>query len=267
MSAEKTPEVISRERARERANAMAQAVVSAFSAKLKDETRRHGGFLGLRHIDQLDAEFQAKADHLSQIFEHAFQDVQREQEELRWYSIKRPAFDRLIVKRFEDALIRRNGNGQEKGVLSRCMLPGFFLALNMMLGPEAMADFQQRCETAKRRLMAGHTREDWDLLNQDAEVHDVMLDAEYAIALHFENTPHRKKWFTTIINANLAPTTNDQDLETPWQLSHPAMHVLINMLLGDLKQAVADDVAWRHLAERHLGADRHLLEFILDRLE
>ena len=98
MTPPKTPQDLTRQRTEERARALTDAVVYAFTEKLKSEINKHGGFLGLRHVDAIEAEFHAKAKQLSAAFASAFDDAAREQEELRWFSIKRPAFDRLIVK-------------------------------------------------------------------------------------------------------------------------------------------------------------------------
>ena len=64
----KTPEQLSRERRHARSQAIAETVVSSFTARLKDEADKQGGFLSRRNIEQLDAEFRAKAGQLSRAF-------------------------------------------------------------------------------------------------------------------------------------------------------------------------------------------------------
>lgn len=256
-----------RQRAEARARALSDAVVHAFTEKLKSEIDKHGGFLGLRHIDGIEASFNAQAKNLSALFAQAFEDAAREQEEQRWFSMKRPAFDRLIVKRFEHLLISHGPQGQLRGSVSRRILPGFFLALNMMLGAEAMEAYQTRSDDAVARVMKGQLPVDWNLVDRDVDIHDVILDAQYAVALHFENIQRRFSWFIQIANAHMSPATDSHGDEATWELSHHSLHLLINGLLSDLKKAVDDDVAWRHLAERHANADRHHLKLILERLE
>lgn len=267
MNSQNTPQEQTRQRAEERARALSEAVVHAFTEKLKTEIEKHGGFVGLRHVDAIEAEFHAKAKQLSVAFAKAFEDAAREQEELRWFSIKRPAFDRLIVKRFEHLLMQRGEDGKMHGAISRRLLPGFFLAFNMMVGPEAMVEYQRRSDEAVARVMQGQMPVDWDLVDQDANIHDVILDAQFAIAHHFEDVQRRFSWFIQIANAHMAPPTDSQSADATWELGHRSLHMLVNSLLGDLRKAVHDDVAWRHLAERHADADRLRLEVILDRLE
>ncbi len=254
-------------RAEERARALSDAVVHAFTQKLKSEIEKHGGYLGLRHVDAIEAEFHAKAKELSVLFAQAFKDAAREQEDLRWFSIKRPAFDRLIVKRFEHLLMHPTADGKVHGAISRRLLPGFFLALSMMLGPEAMAEYQRRSDAAVARVMKGQMPVDWNLVDQDADIHDVLLDAQYAVALHFKDVQRRFSWFIQIANAHMAPANDPDSFDADWELGHRALHLLMNSLLSDLDKAVSEDVAWRHLAERHEGADRAHLAEILDKLK
>ncbi|MBL4613867.1 MAG: hypothetical protein JKY27_03205 [Magnetovibrio sp.] len=263
----KSPEVISQKRRHARSRAMAQVVVSTFTERLKEEAQKHGGSLSQRHIDELNIDFQAKAGLLTRVFEQAFSDAAREQEELKWHAIKRPAFDRLIVKRFEQLFIQRGVDSVPHGTISRRILPGFFLGLNMMLGPEALERYQWRCDTALERIMKGRLPVGWNLVDQDAEVHTVILDAQYAIALHFEDVQHRSDWFVQIANAHLAPISYADAPDAQWELTPRALRVMAKHLLGDLKKAVDDNVAWQHLAERHEGADRHKIALILERLD
>ena len=266
MTPPKPPQDLSRQRTEERARALTDAVVFAFTEKLKSEINKHGGFIGLRHVDEIEAGFQAKAKQLSAAFAKAFEDAAREQEELRWFSIKRPAFDRLIVKRFEHLLMHQDAKGEIHGAISRRLLPGFFLALGMMLGPETLAAYQRRSDDAVTRIMGGQMPVDWDLVDQDAGIRDVLLDAQFVIAQYFEDPQRRFTWFIQVANAHMAPATNPGSFDTTWELGHRALHMLINSLLGDLKKVVGDDDAWARFAKRHKDADRLRLEIILDRL-
>jgi len=257
-------ENIGTKRTHARSRAMAQAVVDAFSSLLKDEAKKHGGFLGLRHLDELDDVFHAKAEELTVVFEKALQESHREQEDLKWHSIKRPAFDRLMVKHFE-SLFFAYGSGAPTGVISRRVLPGFFLALNMMLGPEAIQIYQDRCDEALDRVMGGDFPVNWDLVEKDDDVNAVVLDAQYTIAQYFEDPTQRADWFINIINSNLAPA-RDGAPDAYWELDQRSLFKLISHLLLDLKKAVVDDLAWTHLALRHDGADRSKLKAILRKL-
>lgn len=261
------PKDLAKQRMEERARQLADAVVDAFTTKIKSEIEKHGGYLGLRHVDALTDELQAKARQLSTLFAQALEDAAREQDELRWHAIKRPAFDRLMVKRFETLFIHREADHAMHGVLSRRCLPGFFLALSMMLGPEAMEAFHRRCDAAVERIMGGQLPVDWNLVDQDAGAREVVLDAQYTIAGYFDEPARRFEWFMHIVNSHLAPTKSDHDPDANWELTSGAMQLLAQNLLSDLSETVHDDAAWNRLAARHPGADRAKMKTILDRLK
>jgi len=260
------PEELGEKLRKKRSRALAQAVVTAFTERLKEEAAKQGGFLSQRHIDELNIEFQAKSDQLTGVFEQALVDAAREQEELKWHAIKRPAFDRLMVKRFEHLFLHRGANGIAHGTVSRRLLPGFFLALHMMMGPQERERYHWRSDAAVERIMQGRIPVDWDLIDRDEQVHDIVLDAQYTIAMHFDDLSRRLDWFINITNAHLAPPAHKDAGDANWELSPKALTVLLNSLLADLSTAVNDDAAWHRLAERHQGADRAKLIAILDQM-
>ncbi|HEY9080109.1 hypothetical protein [Magnetovibrio sp.] len=260
------PEELGQKLRRDRSRALAQAVVTAFTERLKEEAAKQGGFLSQRHIDELNVEFQTKSEQLTAVFEQALLDATREQEELKWHAIKRPAFDRLMVKRFEHLLLHRGANGIVHGTISRRMLPGFFLALHMMMGPQERERYHWRCDAAVERIMKGRVPVDWNLIDKDEAVHDIVLDAQYSIAMHFEDIARRTDWFINITNSHLAPPAHKDAGDANWELTPPALQGLLQSLLADLGEAVSDDAAWHRLAQRHPDADRNKLALILDHL-
>ena len=264
MSHPSIPKDLAQESTEKRARALAEAVVDAFTHKLKSEIDKHGGFLGQRHVADLEAQLQAKARELSALFAQAFDDAAREQEVLRWHAIKRPAFDRLIVKRFEHLFIHKGADGAMHGCLSRRVLPGFFLALNMMLGPEVLSDLQNRADQAVERVMQGRIPVDWERVDGDAEVHDIVLDAQAIMALYFEDTQHRFAWLMHICNSHLAESGGGADAN--WELGYRATHQMVAALLADLTEVVNDDGEWARFAARQPKADRARLKVILDRI-
>lgn len=265
MTTKKSLKELETERTHARSHTMADAVVKAFTELLKEEAKNHGGFLGLRHLEGMEDIFRAKAAELSIVFEKALQESHREQEDLKWHAIKRPAFDRLMVKNFEGLFFSRGDDGLPHGVISRRVLPGFFLALNMMLGPEAIKVYQNRCDAAMDRIMKGNVPVNWDLVERDVDVHAVVLDAQYTIAHYFDAPYQRADWFIHIINSNLA-TAREGASDAYWELDQRTLFKMVSSLLLDLKKAVSNEVSWTHLALRHEGADLKVLKAILRKL-
>ena len=61
----------------------------------------------------------------------------------------------------------------------------------MMVGPETMETYQRRSNEAVARVMGGVLPINWDLVDQDGEIRDVLLDAQYTIAQYFEDPERR----------------------------------------------------------------------------
>lgn len=258
---------LTREKNRARSRAMAEAVISAFTATLKVEAKKLGGFITLKDIDALGNSFSEKAADLTEIFEMSFNDAAREHEDLKWNQIKRPAFDRLMVKRFDHMLMVRGKDGVPHGTFPRRFLQAFFLTLNMLLGPDAMEDFHARSDKIMDQVMKGIIPVDWDLMDQNQEMSDIIVDAQLAIALQFKDATKRAKWFIQLVNANLAPVHEkaSQD-EATWEMDHRSFLKLINALLHDLKLISADAKEWKQLKKRNPTANHGEVTTILDAL-
>ena len=258
---------LTREKNRARSRAMAEAVISAFAETLKIEARKRGGFLTLPDIEELDVSFREKTAELTEVFEMSFNDAAREQEELKWDQIKRPAFDRLMVKRFDHMFMVKDKEGVPHGTFPRRFLQAFFLTLNMLLGPDAVEKFHKRSDAIMERVMRGIVPVDWDLLDQNDEIHEIILDAQLAIALQFGDARKRAKWFIQLINANLAPMgENATQVETTWEMDHRSFLKLINALLHDLKVVSGDAQEWKRLKRRHPDTNHTELSAILEQL-
>ena len=101
-------------------------------------------------------------------------------------------FDRLIVKKFELLFVGEGGRTLRKGSLSRPMLPGFFLAMNLMLGDDVIEDYQARCRAIIKRLQEENGDAfEWEDAYDDPEADRVSLNAVAAMASYFDNLEKR----------------------------------------------------------------------------
>ena len=258
---------LTREKNRARSRAMAETVISAFTEALKGEARKRGGFLTLPDIEELDIAFREKTAELTEVFEMSFNDAAREQEELKWNQIKRPAFDRLMVKRFDHMFMVKDREGVPHGTFPRRFLQAFFLTLNMLLGPDAIENFHKRSDEIMERVMKGIIPVDWDLLDQNNDMQEVILDAQLAIAWQFADAKKRAKWFIQLVNANLAlAPENAPQVEANWEMDHRSFLKLINALLHDLKVVSGDAQEWKNLKRRHPDTNHAELMLILEQL-
>ena len=136
------------------------------------------------------------------MFEQSFDVYVKARERAVWDQQRNYPFDRLMVKKFSN-LFRDDGEiGPDD--LSRRMLPGFFVALGMMLGTEVVEKYQQKIRTIVDKVKAGGKSVfDWDDVYADEVAETVSLDAEVGIAGYFEDFDKRAEWFIDLINNHL----------------------------------------------------------------
>ena len=159
-------------------------------------------------------------------------------------------FGRLLVRRFAHLFIEDDGSLPAEKVISRRILPGFFVAIDMMLGPELVEDYQRQCREIVNRMSGGNgSGVLWEDYYADQESVKLALDAEVKMALHFREIEKRVVWLTTLINnyAGAAGHRPATQLITPQETT-----ILLSYLFSDLTKILSDDDGRRFIA-RHYG--------------
>lgn len=237
--------------AREQSRVIAQTVVGSFVDRMKAEAQRKGGHLSLKDIDSLDQEFTQKTQALEVLFEKTFQEYARTFAKQSGEERRHHPFDRLMVGAIERVLSGGKGPSIEKGGISRRILPGFFMAVNMMMGPDVMAEYRLKAGTIFDRVnKAGANGANWSGFTQDSEARTLRLDALVDMAVHFANPDKRAAWFMGMINDHMAPPETDPDTEPDWTLGRPAYERLIDSLFSDLMAAINDAKAREGITKR-----------------
>lgn len=223
--------------------ALAEAVVGSLVDRLTAEAARKGGSLTIQDIQSLNHEFAKKAQSLQTVFEASFEEYVRARERASWEQARQYPFDRVIVKKFSHLFSEFEQAPARPGMVSRRILPGFFMALNMMLGPELIEGFQEQCRAIVDRIRAVHPEQfDWSLVYEDPEAKDIAIDALATMGLYFRDLAKRGEWLTTIINSHLPPPA-EKAMGTPegeWRLSPPSLKRLLAALFADLGDAIKD---------------------------
>ncbi len=235
---------------REKSRVIAKTVVGSFVERMKTEAQRKGGTLTLKDIEALDHEFEKKTAALETLFEQTFQEYARSLVEDSGPEERRQhPFDRLIVGPFEKLLSGGDGPSMAKGGISRRILPGFFMAVNMMMGPDVMADFRIRAEKIFNRV--NHDGDfDWSNFLDDSASRDLRMDALISMAVHFANPDKRAHWFMDLINSHMAAPETDPETDPDWVLSRPGYERLVDALFSDLMNAVASPRAREAITKR-----------------
>jgi|GEM_PF-6925534 ActR/RegA family two-component response regulator len=166
--------------------------------------------------------------------------------------IRENFFGRLLVRRFSGLFIENECDSGTEKILSRRVLPGFFVAVDMMLGPERVEEYQKRCQDIVNRLSNGdRTRLSWDDYYDDPEAVKLALDAQIKMALHFREIDKRIIWLTTLINnhvGSIAHRPAEQAI-TPRDTI-----TLLSFLFADLT-AILSNEGGRRFIFRQYGQD------------
>lgn len=241
----------------ERGRQLAATVVGTILHRLSAEALRKGGTLNLEDIEDLRRDFEGKIEALQKIFEQSFEDYVKVRERAAQEQARRYPFDRLIVQRFAPVFTTDGGPALTEGGLSRRILPGFFMAMNMLLGPDITEVYQEQCQRLVAKIKAAHGNQlDWRDVHADEEARTLTNDAVVSMASHFEDLRRRGNWMVELINGHLAPP--DVAREGPgvenWQLGERGYILMINALYSDIREKMRTETGRLRLT-RAYGAD------------
>jgi hypothetical protein len=205
--------------------------------RLLTETERNGGLLRAPDVERLKLEIMDNNGPVSTTARAVCQEAAFTQVGDRINS-----FHRLIVSRFEDLFLHNGGGDLEQDELSRQFLPGFFVAVEKMLGGETIKEYQDKCENIVTRLLA--ERGDafsWQDVYQDEEANEFILDPLIAIACYFEEIDKRANWFIELVNGQISPSTAEKgdEAETNWHLSEPAFYRFLDTMFSSVRGVVS----------------------------
>lgn len=167
------------------------------------------------------------------------------------------AFHRLMVSHFEHLLPHKL---DDLGV-SRDILPGFFRALDMMLGEETVGRYHDRSQAIVDRIRA--ERGDaftWQDVYDDPETRDLVLDPLVIMATYFDNLDRRISWFIDLVNSQTgraAPATPGRPragARQDWRLSEWALHPVLVALFRQIDEVMSDE-ARRTAIEARYGSE------------
>ncbi len=228
-------------------HALAETVVMAFIDRLRHEAEALGGTLMLADLERLAADFHDKSAALRQAFELTFEAYARARERAKFAQNRNYPFDRVLVRRFEHLLARGRGDG-----IPRRVLPGFFMAVEMMLGPQVLEAYQEHCRIIVERIRnAQGGRFAWTDLYADPEAAALAVDALVAMASYFADYDKRARWFLTVVNGHLGPAPpNASPEEAAWQLDEETFRGFLAAFFAEIKDSVATAVARTDFAER-----------------
>jgi len=231
--------------------AIAETVVGSFVGRLKTEAQKKGGHISVADIDAMQPVFDEQAAALQKVFEQSFEAYAVARDRAYWDQARNFPFDRVIVKKFSHLFKQKVGPTS----VSRRALPGFFMALSMMLGPDVVESYQERCRMIVERIRDGREDFDWEDVYAADETSLVTMDAQVTVVEHFEEFAKRAEWMINLVNGHLAaPTDNDDAAALAWEMTEAGFQRFLDALLQDLRDLVASDAGRKSISKRHGAA-------------
>jgi len=216
-------------------DALATTMVQGFVEQMKAAAKAKGGHLSVQDMESMQEDFDRQTQALSGALEKSFGAYVKAQERSTWDQQRNFPFDRLMVKKFSDLF--KDGNGLGPDDLCRRMLPGFFVALGMMLGPDVIEGYQE-----KLRVVVARVRDDiqgvfnWENVYRDQTAKGISLSAEVEIAQHFDEYEKRAEWFINMINGHLTAVDADAHANVRnWRISAQGFKAFLRGMLSDLR--------------------------------
>ncbi len=251
------------------ARALAESITASFVDRITAETQRNGGVLNLQDIQDLEGEFEKKTDALQIILENALDDFARARVQSHFSLTRENPFDRLFVAEIDTLFVSDEEAPRSFHKVSRRILPGFFKAMKLMMAPDLIEDYQERTRAIVERVSAG--REDdftWEDVFKDADAQELCLEAQVAMALHFEKLDKRSQWFVNLINENLPPLDpSTSPAAKGWRLTPETFGELVSELFAKLRATLASEMGEIKITHRHGAGTCGVLINVLDQFD
>ena len=237
-------------------------IIGTFTERLKSEVAKHGGRLYTEDIDRIAQELDGKRAQLEAVFRKTFETYVQARERAAFDHAREFPFDRLIVNTFAELFSPKRAEADGEDRVTRKVLPGFFMALDRMLPPERLAEYQERCRKIVARITGGDENAfDWRALYADADANILLIDALAALVPHFEAYEKRRNWFLQLVNDNL-----QKDDKDAWELSPRGFINLTLALFAPLRGELGDIAGRGRMMDRYGPADLQNLQRIIDKM-
>ena len=235
---------------KEVSKAMATSSVGSVVGSMREKALQNGGTLSLQDIDAMEQDLAAKSQEMEAQFEAALQNYASAIDQQKWNLERANPFSRLMVKQFSHLFKEPAGRKS----VHRRMLPGFYQATSMLLGPETIGSYHERCEGIVARVQADldDVPFDWEMFYGEKDAITVSLDAQLLIAAGFQDYDKRSKWYLDLVNSNLTPPSDDASAgEKAWSLSEQGLRRMLDALFGDLRKVMSSEKGRERMIKRH----------------
>lgn len=237
----------------ERTRQLAETVVSGFTSRLTEEANARGGYLSVQDLQSMNREFEDRTVELKAALDKSFDDFVVAREKSAWYKARKSPFDRMMVKTFSAMLENDSRALGPSDTVSRRMLPGFFLALQMILGPDKLEGYQGKCRAVVKLVRKAYGGNfEWEDIYENDDARAIVIDALIDIVHKFDDMEKRADWFIDMVNSHLPPTTGETSrTEAEWMFGRAGFRRFFGALMSDLNDSLASETGRLLITRRH----------------
>lgn len=240
----------------EQTQELAQSVVTGFTDRLTQEAQAKGGSLTIADIQAMNKEFEEQTKDLKGVLDKSFEEYVTAREKASWSLSRKFPFDRMIVKTFSYMLEDDGRKLKASDSVSRRMLPGFFMALSMILGPDKLEGYQGKCRAVVKIVKKAYgDKFEWEDVYESDDARAILIDALIDIAHSFDDIEMRAEWFVDMINSHLPPPDDKTtQTEADWVMTMDGFKQFFKALMSDLNDALESEGGRLLVTHRH-GVD------------
>lgn len=234
-----------------RLKSVVQILLERIAEVLEDEARKSGGALSECQLREVIDAFKARTDtDAMDFYRTGWNECLAVIDEVRRDSSRRMPFERLMVHPFAHLLAPPGQSVIQGRTLSRRILPGFLSALQQMLGPVLLEQYQNRSRELVRIIQVARGNDfDWDDVYTDPTSQVIVNDVLVHVSKHFTDLPRRRGWMIDVVTGNLP--LGEDETERSWRFGPADFHMLMEALFRPLRNQLSSPDGEQRMQDRY----------------
>ncbi len=235
-------------------DALAKSIISSFAGALKKQAALSGGYLSKPDVDKLIAAFSGQVPRVAKKITTAINEFSETSIRDMWDPSRTSAFERVLVKQFSKMLNDDETVAHDHNFIARRSLPGIFMCVRMMAGPELLEVYEQDAFLVMQRVRDDKADNfSWDSVYADKRTVNMVRDLLMGIAPYFINIDKRIEWMLPIINSHLSPVDEASPV-AEWEMDENMLKNLLGSMYSGMWPLLEGDTSRMHLTQRY-GAE------------
>lgn len=234
-----------------RLKSLSQILLDRVKEHLCDTAARNGDQLATDEIETALDQFRRRADpEITEFYKTGWNECLAVIDEVRRESSRRMPFERLMVKPFAHLLPQAHHPVEPGKGLSRRILPGFLSALQQMLGPVLLEQYQNRCRELVRIIQTAHGNDfEWEDVYTDPTSQVIVNDVLVHISKHFADFERRRTWLIGVIASEMP--LGEDPVERDWCFREAEFNMLMTALFRPLRKQMEGAEGQQRIKDRY----------------